>query len=263
VPEFLRVYYSDPANSGAGAGWNRLYASLKLSYVGIKQLAIQEFLRSVPVRQQVQPKLRSGVIRPITSRRAFGVVQIGETEYSGNHILLAKDIYSGYLWGKFKKNSHNTRDAIELIDKIADFAAERGASVGVVQADNGTIFTATELGDHLQNLGIRHLYSLTYNSRTQGAIEKANRDLMTKIVQYQFQPSQTDLQLFIDSHDATVSTTGASTSTASTTTSRQSRRRGTSEEGRSEDGPRRFAERWSLDIGKVGVAFGVANLLLK
>jgi len=58
-----------------------------------------------------------------------------------------------------------------------------------------------------QNLGIRNLYSLTYNSRTQGAIEKANRDLKTKIAQYQFQPTQADLQLFIDNHNATVSTT--------------------------------------------------------
>jgi len=119
VQEFLRKYYSDPANPGSGAGWNRLYATLKLSYSGIRQIDVQEFLRSVSTHQQVQPKLKSGVIRPIISKRAFGVVQIGETEYADSHILLAKDIYSGYLWGKFKKDSHNTKDTIQLIDRIS------------------------------------------------------------------------------------------------------------------------------------------------
>jgi len=52
VQEFLRVY-SDPANPGAGAGWNRLYATLKLKYTGIQQVDVQEFLRSVSTHQQV------------------------------------------------------------------------------------------------------------------------------------------------------------------------------------------------------------------
>lgn len=109
VQEFLRKYYSNPANPGSGAGWNRLYATLKLKYTGIRQVDVQEFLRSVGNHQQVQPKLMSGVIRPIVSKRAFGVIQIDETEYAGNHILLAKDIYSGYLWGKFKKTAITLR----------------------------------------------------------------------------------------------------------------------------------------------------------
>jgi len=205
VQEFLRKYYSDPSNPGSGAGWNRLYDTLKLKYTGIRQIDVQTFLRSVPGHQQVQPRLKSGVIKPITSSRAFGVVQIDETQYGDSYILLAKDIYSGYLWGNHKKSSHNTQDTIKLVDRIVEDATARGAKIGVIQTDNGTIFKNEELGNYLQSIKIKQLFSLTYNSRTQGAIEKANRDLKTKMAQYDFQPTQKDLQLFIDSHNATVS----------------------------------------------------------
>lgn len=92
------------------------------------------------------------------------------------YVLVIKDDLSGYL----QLSCHRTNDSNAVMQALSDWAGHFGTPRMLV-SDRGSHFTDVVLGKLTKQLQVKHHFTSAYSPKSNGVIERANRDVLNAI----------------------------------------------------------------------------------
>lgn len=184
INETLNKLYSDPKTGFIGR--DRLWEKVKERYTGITYRDVASFLKNHPVHQVHQRPASQPVVRPIISthpNERWQMDLVDFTEYSYwnsnySYILVVVDHYSKYAWTFPLKNKGGTGVNKHIEPILRQFKPS------ILGSDNGKEFLTNDLKNILKQTGTKHVTSIPYHPRTQGAVERLNGTLKTMLHRY-------------------------------------------------------------------------------
>ena len=180
----IRQYDLNPMYSG---GINKLEFHINQKYVGITRSMIVDYIRNSESHQLHQPRAKTIRQRAIITTDLGKVSQIDLIDmqsYAGlnnndRYILTYVDLFSKYGSARAIKNKE-VKSVIIAIDDILS-KLPPGTLPKVIQSDNGSEFDK-QFENHLsRKWKIKTIHSSAYSPQTQGAIERFNRTIKSKI----------------------------------------------------------------------------------
>ena len=93
-----------------------------------------------------------------------------------NYVLLSKDEASGFRITKPLAGKSEIPNEVKLV--ISQAQAETGNQVLQITTDHGSEFVNANLGQHLRNLGVNHLFSAPYTPQQNGFVEREVRTIV-------------------------------------------------------------------------------------
>jgi hypothetical protein len=183
IQKKLAELYQDPKTGLTGM--NKFYDRVKDTYIGITSEDCYRFLRAHEGHQIHQGIPSAKVTRPVVIKQPNKYLQIDlsdMSEYKGynqgyRYILSAVDVNSKFLYAKALKNK-TSKNVAAALEKILDEMLPKRPSVA--QHDNGSEFMA-EVSELLKSRGIKQIFSLSHNPRSQGQIERVQQTLKRMI----------------------------------------------------------------------------------
>ena len=181
VDPLLQGLYNSNPSLGRDTFFRRVFAA----YWGISRRDIQQFLNKQEVYQLRRPVPRRRTIRSIVAQigEPYDYFQMDITELGGRYIFVLVDVFSRKVWAS----------AIPSKDRFVDFldATLRGMPrmPRIIQSDNAAEFRSAALSAMLTGHGIRQRYSKPYTPQANGAVERANKTLKSKLLKFTIQNS--------------------------------------------------------------------------
>lgn len=214
INDQLNELYSNPKYGLVGR--DRFWPRVKehLPHVTYRQMA--EFLRSHPINQRHQRQKKAPVVRPIISKRVHerwqaDLIEVPRQHFNKNYryILTIIDHHSKYAWAYPSKDKQGRSIAALLSPLLMKHRPS------ILQTDNGSEFVNEHVQRLLERSGTKHLVSLPYKPRTNGAVERFNLTLKTMLSRYQVQNGTkvwiNALPVVLKNYNSAIhSTTGAS-----------------------------------------------------
>jgi hypothetical protein len=184
VSDLLKQLYKDISYFGNGR--DSFYSKISADYYGITKEDVQEFLRNQKSYQLHLPSYRPKSVAPVLTNGPRKYLQIDLVDMSNyyefnkpyNYILTIVDIFSKYAWAVPLPNKETTT-IVKAIKPILEEIKPK-----IIQSDNGSEFISNEFKDMIDDLGIKHLFSMSYTPQSQDQIERFNRTLKRLIFTY-------------------------------------------------------------------------------
>ena len=181
--KIIQQYLNDPLTTG---GRDRLWKHIRQQYPQITRREVADALKNDPIAQIHHPLKKRITTRPIVVSDRAKQSQIdlvdfkGLTGYNDSHryILTYVDLLSKYCAARAitKKTASNVNTALmDILDSMPKSWRPR-----TIQADNGSEFKSL-MEKSLAERGIKMVHSQAYNPRSQGSIERFNRNLKSAL----------------------------------------------------------------------------------
>jgi len=185
IPQVLQKLYEDPETGLWGI--NKFDERVKQKYLGITSEDVRQFLRRFESHQVHQGIPKAKVTKPIVVKQAGKYMQIDLSdfsEYKGynkmyRYILSAVDVHSKYLYARplLRKTPEKVAEALK------DILSTMDNKPSIIQIDNGGEFQG-EVSKMLKDMGIKQIFSLSHNPRSQGQIERVQQSIKRLIGRY-------------------------------------------------------------------------------
>ena len=171
---------------GYGLGLQSFYLQVALSHLNIQKRYTDAFLKSKG-NYQIQKTPVVKIISPIkanASNERWGMDLIDmSVGVIHRYILTVVDYFSGYLFTRRLTN----RTATTIVNNLQDIIntplpfGSGGTAPHLLQSDNGAEFRNAVMGAFTTTNGISHIFSTSYHPRSNGKVERKNRDIRKKI----------------------------------------------------------------------------------
>jgi transposase InsO family protein len=158
-----------------------------MSYLNIQKSRTDAFLKSKGDYQIAKVPQRK-VIRPIIAKapnERWGMDLIDmstgpQATRTFNYILTVVDFFSGYVWARRLSSKDQT---LTQLQNICNTVPPQGANgyPRFLQSDNGSEFKNALMTAWKNTNGIQQIFTTTYSPRSNGKVERANREIRKKI----------------------------------------------------------------------------------
>jgi transposase InsO family protein len=182
---FMERIWSD-RRRGYGLGLQSFYWQISLSHLNIQKRYTDEFLTGKG-DYQIQKTPKTKVIKPIKSNAVnerWGMDLIDMSiQNTHRYIMSVVDNFSGYLFTRRlnNRNAATIRDALQNIINTPLPNGSGGTYPHIMQSDNGGEFDNATMTAFLQANNIRRILSTSYHPRSNGKVERFNREIRKKI----------------------------------------------------------------------------------
>ena len=176
---------------GYGLGLQAFYIQIALSHLNIQKRFSDAFLRGQGNYNIQKTPQKKKVIRPISSKASnerFGIDLIDMSfgpmgHRTDRYIFTCVDNFSGYVWAR-RLTTRSAQVIVNTLTNIINSApplGTGGTAPQIIQADNGGEFSNATLRTFCQNNNIKLILSTTYHPKSNGKVERMNREIRKKI----------------------------------------------------------------------------------
>ena len=178
---------------GYGLGLQAFYSQVSMSHLNIQKIYTDEFLTSQGNYQIQKTPIRKPVISPIVAKAAnerWGMDLIDMSFGPSAHrtdrfILTVVDFFSGYVWARrmLDRSALTTVNTLNDIITTAPPQGSGGTTPHIIQSDHGGEFDNDTMRQFAANQinPIRLILTTSYHPRSNGKVERMNREIRKKI----------------------------------------------------------------------------------
>jgi transposase InsO family protein len=176
---------------GLGLGLQAFYSQVAMSHLNIQKAFTDDFLMSKGNYQIQKVPIRKSIIKPIVAKSAnerFGMdlidMSFGPVAHrTERYIITVVDYFSGYLWAR-RLTNRTAQTIVTALTNIINTPAPNG-SAGTfphfLQSDNGAEFRNAIMAAFCAANQIQHIFSTSFHPRSNGKVERKNREVRKKI----------------------------------------------------------------------------------